>query len=113
MVMKNILNKDLRYLIHFLKEHHSLKEYLLKNKEPIKNVIQWYIFLNNRKKYYGKLPLYENDKLFTSVGLFSVWMNKPYILSDSAYYENLMWSHLTLEYSKTKKLIKLTYNDNE
>lgn len=108
--MTNILNKDLRYLIHFLKEKHSLKEYLLKSNKQIKTVIQWYIFLNNRKIYYGYLPIYENNNLFNSVKIFNFWMNEPYTLSDSAYYEDIMWSQLSSSFYKTKQLIKLIYN---
>lgn len=108
--MKDILIKDLHYLIHFLKERHYLKSYMLKSNNYFINLDEWLNFLYDNITYYKTKALFENKSLIEHHKLFAIWDNKPYILGKTEHEEGWLWSNLSFDYYKLKQLIKsLTY----
>lgn len=121
--LDDVIEKDIKWLFHFLKEQHIIDSYFLKMNcqreklnikfHTIENVISnakqyhdCYIYdLTNlySKKYH--ILLKENNQLLNSMKLFATWRNPPYILADSGKIEHECWLKIRQDYSDLKELI--------
>lgn len=122
--LNDVIEKDIKWLFHFLKEQHLIDSYFFKLNgqreklnikfNTINNVISHvkqyhdcYIYDLSLKLYNKSFNnlLKENQRLLNSMTLFATWRNPPYTLSDSEQMEYECWSMINKDYSKLKELI--------
>lgn len=134
--VNSIIRKDSKWLLHFLKEKHILKQYLIKihnstdmDKKP-KNYQDWIKQNINKKEYYlsgyeklaqandWKQLILTNRNLIQNNSLFSSWYYRPfafvvdnnYIINDSLNVkESFEWSKVLNRYIELKTYIGLIY----
>lgn len=127
--MKNldyIIEKDTKWLLHFLKEKHIFKPYFEKmisqNKQNMSlKYDDWLNHIKNNPQYYkpsylGDISLndyiFSNAQLFDNIILFSNWHNLPFTLDINTNSELYKWSEISHEYKKFKRNLKIINYEN-
>lgn len=124
-ILKTIITKDAKWLLHFLKETHLKTIYFNKMEScsytplHINNYDSWLNRILSKSSYYINLytlisnnndflkTLFECETLIKSPNLFAIWYNHPWLLSNTQTDEILSWSKVSREYMKIKKTLSL------
>lgn len=124
-ILKTIITKDAKWLLHFLKETHLKTVYFNKMEScsytplHINNYDRWLNRILSKSSYNINLytlisnnndflkTLFECETLIKSPHLFAIWSNHPLLLSDTETDEILSWCEVSRDYMKLKKTLSL------
>lgn len=127
--MKNleyIIEKDTKWLLHFLKEKHSFNHYFEKlisqnTQDIFFKYCYWLNHIKNNKQYYKPSYLtnvnlnefiFNNSQLFDNIILFCDWSKLPFTLDITTNLESYKWSEMSNEYKKFKRNLKIINYEN-
>ena len=130
--INQIIEKDIKWLLHFLKENHIQNQYFqkIRDKKIIRNFNTWRKFIFLHKNLYLNMIKYSNQVsnnnqltkymfydflkgnsiLFSSSVLFSVWAEEPFTLvhGQNITYcdlEHKAWKNIRDSFVNTKSII--------
>ena len=126
--LEDVIKKDTKWLLHFLKENHCFNQYVTKmnaqKEQPICYTYEnWVNFIKQNDLTYVYdlirfsnnnmwVELLKNDKqLLNSITLFSDWRFKPFTLSNSEQKEWKSWLKIKDDYILFKEFIFTIYKN--
>lgn len=126
--IEDVIKKDTKWLIHFLKEKHSLNAYFTKwmyqnIEEKSSDYNIWLNFILSKKNYYTNNfeiyvlkkqwcnLLYKNGILVDSLVLFATWGKEPYVYSHNISIESREWIILRNNFLDLKQQLFLIKAD--
>ena len=120
-MVEEIIHKDAKLLLRFLKEKHLFLEYKKKfssTLEKRKTIINYNSLYNYFLKYYRFYPIttafndmfvLTNTSLLLNVYLFANWYERPFIFHNMPDREAKKWNIIYEQYCSFKKVLALLY----